>query len=146
MPHVNRLSDKTVRSAPLGKHHDGGGLYLQVVQGSSGTNKSWVLRYVVGKKSRYVGLGAFPLVGLKEAREKAAGARRQIGEGIDPIAHKRAARVSLAQQDSKKNYVLGSRRRLSERTPGHVARRPAYRAVGTVTGVSEAAHWGGPRS
>jgi hypothetical protein len=37
MPHVSRLSDKAVRSAPIGKHHNGG-VYLQVVQGSNGTN------------------------------------------------------------------------------------------------------------
>jgi len=101
MHHINRLSDKTVRSAPPGKHHDGHGLYLQITIGNRGINKSWVLRYVVGSKSRYVGLGAFPLVGLKEAREKAAEARRQIGEGVDPIAHKRTVRASLAQQDAR---------------------------------------------
>jgi integrase len=126
MPHINRLSDKTVRSAPIGKHHDGGGLYLQVAQGSNDTSKSWVLRYAVGKKSRYIGLGAFPLVGLKEAREKAADTRRQISGGIDPIAHKRAARASLAHQNSKKitfsevaaNYL--SERRATWRGARHI--------------------------
>jgi hypothetical protein len=81
-------------------HHDGAGVYLQVTNGRSGINKSWLLRYVIGKKSRYLGLGAFPLVGLAQAREKAADARKLLSEGIDPIAHKRAVRASLSQQQA----------------------------------------------
>jgi hypothetical protein len=80
-------------------HHDGGGLYLQGTEGRTGINRSWLLRYSISNnKSRYLGLGAYPLVSLAQAREKAAGARKQLCEGIDPIAHKRAARASLSQQ------------------------------------------------
>ena len=63
-------------------HHDGGGLYLQITEGRSGINKSWLFRYTVGKKSRYLGLGIYPFVGLSDAREKAGHARKLLGQGI----------------------------------------------------------------
>jgi hypothetical protein len=79
----NRLSDRAVRAASIGMHHDGGGLYLQVTKGRTGINHSWLLRYSVGnKKSRYLGLGAYPLVSLAQAREKGVDARKQLSEGI----------------------------------------------------------------
>jgi integrase len=81
-------------------HHDGAGLYIQVTNGCTGINKSWLFRYAIGKKSRYLGLGAFPVVGLAQAREKAADARKLLSGGIDPIAHKRAERASLSQQQA----------------------------------------------
>jgi hypothetical protein len=72
MRRLNRLSDRFVRTASIGKHHDGLGLLLQVTQGSAGDlNRSWLLRYSVGKKSRYAGLGRFPDVGLSDARRLA---------------------------------------------------------------------------
>jgi len=81
-------------------HHDGAGVYLQVTNGRPGINRSWLFRYGIGEKNRYLGLGAFPLVGLAQAREKAADARKLLSEGIDPIAHKRAQRASLSQRDA----------------------------------------------
>ena len=100
MRRYNRLSDRTIRTAVIGMHHDGAGLYIQVTNGCTGINKSWLFRYAICKKSRYLGLGAFPVVGLAQAREKAADARKLLSEGIDPIAHKRAQRASLSQRDA----------------------------------------------
>jgi integrase len=101
MRQLNRLSDRSIRTKPPGMHHDGGGLYLQITEGRSGINKSWLFRYTVGKKSRYLGLGIYPFVGLSDAREKAGHARKLLGQGIDPIAHKHAARAALRQQSAK---------------------------------------------
>jgi integrase len=99
------LSDRAVRAASIGMHHDGAGLYLQVSQGRTGINRSWLFRFVVGKKSRYMGLGPFPMVSLAQAREKAANARKQLSEGVDPIAHKRAVRASLSQRQATEQAV-----------------------------------------
>jgi hypothetical protein len=66
-------------------HHDGGGLYLQITEGRSGINKSWLFRYTVGKKSRYLGLGIYPFIGLSDAREKAGHARKLLGQGTDQL-------------------------------------------------------------
>src|SRR5215469_3011243 len=68
---------------------DGNGLYLRI--GPTGA-KSWVLRYMAGRRSHDMGLGLLSLVGLREARERALQQRRLLRlEGIDPITKRRAA-------------------------------------------------------
>ena len=51
-----------------GRHSDGGGLYLNV---SSTESKSWLFMWVRGGKRREMGLGPYPAVSLKAARDKA---------------------------------------------------------------------------
>ena len=81
-----------------GCHPVGGipGLRLQV---RPPTAKSWILRVVVGKRQRDIGLGGYPAVPLQEAREEARAVRQQIVKGIDPITTKRDkyAKLALAQ-------------------------------------------------
>ena len=72
-----------------GFHGDGGNLYLQV--SPTGT-KSWVLRYQIAGRQRWMGLGPLELVSLSDARKRALAARLKLLEGIDPIEEKRAAR------------------------------------------------------
>jgi integrase len=68
------------------------GLYMQL---SPGGGRSWVLRILVGAKRRDIGLGSFPTVTLSQAREKAREARDKIGQGIDPVEERKAAKASL---------------------------------------------------
>jgi integrase len=78
-------------------HCDGGGLYLQVTQGGDGAlRRSWLYRYVLHGRERQMGLGSLNDRGLAKAREKAAGARKQREQGIDPIDAKHAERASAA--------------------------------------------------
>lgn len=53
--------------AQPGKYHDGEGVGLFLLVKPSGA-KSWVQR-VIRSKRREIGLGAYPLVSLAEARE-----------------------------------------------------------------------------
>lgn len=65
----NRLTAVAVRNMNEdGYHHDGGGLYLQI---SPTKTKSWVLRYTLNKRVRYMGLGSAADWTLAEARERA---------------------------------------------------------------------------
>jgi integrase len=73
-----------------GMYADGGGLYLRVTP--EGT-KNWVLRFMIDRRPRWMGLGPLALYGLQEARTKALDARRKRHEGIDPIAARRAERA-----------------------------------------------------
>jgi integrase len=76
-------------------HCDGGGLYLQVTQGGDGTlRRSWLYRFVLHGRERQMGLGSLNFTGLAEARERAARARKQREQGIDPIDAKHAERTS----------------------------------------------------
>jgi integrase len=80
---LDRLRDKP------GMHADGGGLYLQVKNGGA----SWILRYQLHGRTRYMGLGPLALFGLKDARAKALDAKRLRYEGMDPLEAKRQARI-----------------------------------------------------
>lgn len=80
-----------------GFHAVGGvaGLLLRVSPQSESGARSWVLRVMVGKKRRDIGLGGFPDVTLAGARDKARAMREQIERGVDPVEERRAARRAL---------------------------------------------------
>ena len=85
------LTNRGAQTAPLGWHCDGRGLYLQCAAGADGSVcRSWVFRYRIDGRERYMGLGPLADVTLAEARDKAAGARKLRLDGIDPLEHKRA--------------------------------------------------------
>jgi integrase len=106
MKKLHRLSDRTVKTTLPGKYCDGAGLYLVVAQGATGTNRNWMFRYGVGDRQRWHGLGAYPLVSLQQARQKAADARELLARGEDPIAHKAAVRAALSQQQAAKSMTF----------------------------------------
>lgn len=86
-----------------GRHAVGGasGLHLRIANGHRG----WVLRVTVGKQRRDLGLGAFPEIGLAEAREKARDMHKLVRQGIDPLSTKRAQRSALsARQATEKKF------------------------------------------
>jgi len=102
---------RVARCSKVGLLADGACLYLKVAprhapkpkqekpRKLSGVTKSWVFRY--GERGKYVmGLGGYPDVSLKRAREKAAQCRVLRDSGVDPLSHKRAAkRRAIATRD-----------------------------------------------
>jgi integrase len=86
------LTDKGVKAAGIGRHGDGGGLYLEVKPASrGGARKAWLLRFQVNKQRRVIGLGSYPAVSLADARAKAAEVHALIDKGIDPFEARKAA-------------------------------------------------------
>ena len=78
----NKLNVKQAASLTrVGVHSDGGGLYLRVRESGS---RSWLFVYSFGGKRREMGLGSNLDVSLATARDKAAAARAQVIEGVDP--------------------------------------------------------------
>jgi integrase len=75
-----------------GRYGDGGGLWLQVTEGTSGPTKCWLFRYMLDGRARAMGLGPLDTFSLAEARERARDARQLVKDGIDPIDAKRAKR------------------------------------------------------
>ena len=82
MTALHRLSAAFVKTAPVGKHNDGSGLWLH--KHKSG-GAQWILRVVVHGRRREMGLGGYPAVSLKDARELAAKWRSHAKLGRDPI-------------------------------------------------------------
>lgn len=90
MKHSQTRADKIKEPERYG---DGHGLYLQVTKERS---RSWVFRYEMAGRERWMGLGPCRDFSLEDARDAARDARKKIWQGIDPItvAHKeRAARA-----------------------------------------------------
>lgn len=86
-----RSLDKLIKEASPGLIGDGGGLYLQV--GKTG-GLSWLYRFQLNGSRRAMGLGKHPEVSLAQARERAANARKQVADGIDPIEAKEHAQLA----------------------------------------------------
>ena len=86
----NSLSAAFVKNAPAGKFYDENGLFLKVEPGGS---RRWVQRIVIQGKRRDIGLGSWPLVSLREARQAAFENRKLARAGGDPLALKRRSDV-----------------------------------------------------
>lgn len=71
------------------------GLMLQISETNA---KSWILRCMIGRKRRYMGLGSYPSVSLAQARDRAQEAKDLIWQGRDPVEARRAARAALAAE------------------------------------------------
>ena len=101
---INRLSDRTVRTAKPGMRPDGGGLYLRVTVGKDGAlNRYWLFRYAhrgTGK-DRQLGIGPLDTVSLAAARAVARECREQLLAGLDPVEQRHAQRASHALGGAK---------------------------------------------
>lgn len=96
---VNRLSDRKVQTTNNpGWYPDGGGLYLQV---SPSLTKSWVYRYQTAGREHRHGLGPYPAISLKEARDLAHNCLLLRKQGVDPIRHARQQRAQIALESLK---------------------------------------------
>ncbi|WP_322867336.1 tyrosine-type recombinase/integrase [Aquicoccus sp. G2-2] len=91
---LNRLSASEVKAASVGKHADGGGLWL--VKREDG-GAQWVLRITVHGRRREMGLGAYPDRSLKEARAEAEKWRAMVRQGLDPIKERDRQRREAAR-------------------------------------------------
>lgn len=90
---TNRLTDafcRRVTAEKAAKHYDGQGLYLWV----SPTAKVWRLDYRLHGKAQTHVIGPYPLVGLKEARERRDAFKLRLAEGL-PVRTERAAPMAM---------------------------------------------------
>ena len=100
---INKLSALAVASAKTrGLYGDGGGLYLQV---SAHGSKSWVFRFKVSGRTRYMGIGSMNTVSLAEAREAASNCRQLRLQEIDPIEQRHVLRAA-ARLDAAKTMTF----------------------------------------
>lgn len=92
---MGKLNARAVASAKApGRYGDGRNLYLQV---NDAEHKSWLLRYVMDGRERWMGLGPVADFTLAEARERARKARQMIRDGVDPLEARRAERRERKQ-------------------------------------------------
>jgi integrase len=95
------LSDTAIRNAKPGtkplRMFDGGGLYLEI---STAGGRLWRFKYRFEGKEKRLAFGAYPVVSLKEARERRDEAKRLLANGADPGAVRKAQKAAKrAEQD-----------------------------------------------
>lgn len=74
--------EKLLRNGVPSMNSDGQGLYLKITAPGTG---SWIYRFKANGKVRDMGLGTVINIGLAEARDRAADARKNVKSGIDPL-------------------------------------------------------------
>jgi len=74
---------------------DGDGLYLLITPTGG---KLWRFKYRFKGKGQLLALGAYPEISLADARERRASVRKQIGNGIDPAAVKKAQKQARTEE------------------------------------------------
>lgn len=75
----------TLSKGETKKHPDGGGLYFCVRESGS---PYWMLRYTSNGKRKEMTLGRYPAMSLAEAHAESELTKREIRQGVDPIAEK----------------------------------------------------------
>ena len=107
-PH-NALTPAFVRNVSrAGRYCDGNGLYLDVRPTGS---RGWIQRLTIRGRRTELGLGGYPLVSLKEAREKAFANRKLARDGGDPLSEKRRAK-------SMPTFAQAARKLRDQLSPG----------------------------
>lgn len=91
--HLRRFTTVAIKNLGPGKHCDGAGLYIVKTSKERG---KWVFRYKFAQRSREMGLGGFPSVGLQEARESAEKCRKLVREGVDPKQRRDEDKAALS--------------------------------------------------
>ncbi|MFT8418323.1 MAG: integrase arm-type DNA-binding domain-containing protein [Acetobacter sp.] len=112
-PH--QLTARQVSTLKNGSLCDGGGLWL-VAQGEA---KSWYFRFtspITGKR-REMGLGSVASITLADARRRAAEARHQLTDGLDPVDERRRNR-SRARKEAPLTFADIAKRYIKEMAPG----------------------------
>lgn len=130
-----RLKDLEVRHAsPRDKDYklaDGGGLHLLVRPNGS---KLWRMKYRFAGKEKLLSFGAYPSVGLGDARLERAKAKIALAEGLDPGAGNESRRGKTFEQVARTWHA----NRLSGLDEAHASRllrrleRDAFPVIGGI--------------
>ena len=92
----SRLTAQFLKTAPVGKHCDGAGLWL--VRRDDG-GAQWVQRVTVHGRRREMGLGGYPALGLADARKVAERWRNVASAGRDPVKEREAEERAARRED-----------------------------------------------
>ena len=118
---------KTIKEP--GAYADGNGLTLKV---DASGNRRWYQRIRVNGMRRNVGLGTYPVVGLKEARKAALANLLEVQQGGNPIDQKRRARED-AQRPVVPTFQQAAAKIIEMRRPAWSSNRLAKQWVESLT-------------
>lgn len=95
MPLTDLAINRALPGAKIVKLSDGGGLQLR---NTSDGEIRWRLVYRFGGAQKTLALGVYPEFGLKDAREARFAARKVLSLGDNPVAVKKTAKASKADE------------------------------------------------
>lgn len=109
------LTDAFIRTAPVGRHHDGAGYGLFLIVAPSTRKdaggapagelvRSWGQRLRIGGRRVEIGLGRHPLITLAAARNAAIDNARRVAAGENPVAVKRRP-LAPTFQEAAQAYI-----------------------------------------
>ena len=100
---MGRLTEAKIKSIhQAGRYRDGDCLFLNVT--AAGT-RSWVVRLKIRHGPRRdLGIGPYPLLGLKEARLRAWELRKQVFHGVDPLGERKQSAMPTFQHVARQYY------------------------------------------
>ncbi len=111
---MSKLTQHFVKSVTSpGTYQDGRGLMLNV---KASGRKYWVLRYQINGDRRDMGLGVFPAVSLKEARNEADKNRLILNQGVDPLDQKAKLKTD-AQRGRRDTFKAEALRYIKAHSP-----------------------------
>jgi hypothetical protein len=108
---------------------DSGGLLLIVKPTGA---KVWAVRLTIDGRRRDMGLGGYPTVSLREARDRAVAARKLAADGTDPI-HDRERRIRDREVARKAALEAGARTFQATALAYIAAETPSWKNVRTAT-------------
>ena len=112
------LTDAKIRSTKPAekafKVSDSGGLCLLVKPNGA---KLWRWKYRIAKKENHFAIGAYPQVGLAEARTARDEARKLVKQGIHP-AHERQAQQAAQVAENANTFEAVAREWIDKKKPG----------------------------
>jgi integrase len=115
---TQRLTDVAIRTAKMRakpyRMNDGAGLYLEIRPSGE---KRWRFRYKIAGIENLYTLGAYPEIGLREARERLSMLRGQAAQGIHPI-HQRQQQHARQIAENKSTFEAVAREWI-EQNQGH---------------------------
>ena len=90
------------------KHSDVGGLFIFVTPSGK---KYWRMAYRFGGKQKLLSFGEYPLISLREVRDKRETAKKLLYDGVDPGEQKKAVKAAAveAQKNAKNTFEAVAR-------------------------------------
>lgn len=107
MASINKLTDLSFRNIKPSELEqvlsDGGGLYVRIRPINDGGSISFRLAYRIEGKQKWLTVGTYPTMKLKEAREARDKHKQSLSDGVDPslakqLDKKRQQNIQLAEQ------------------------------------------------
>ena len=96
---IKKLSQK-------GRHPDGLGLFFNI---GKSQNKNWTFKFTKNFKKYEMGLGPYPLISLKDARNKRDKLRSDLAKGINPLEENRKLKIiknqNLSFEEISTQYI-----------------------------------------